>query len=388
MSEQIVRPVFFEGQILGATDLQATVEYSRGQEARHERYLHTWGIAWGLELSPKKKQIEVSGNTIDYQEIWLSPGLAIDGLGREIVVPEAYRLPENDFDQLNVAITDATALYPVLLVGRDKKAQPSAFSMGDCMVSESARQVEDYLITFRGPGEDLDLGSQQVPEISAGPDAGGTDGWMVLLGFVRWDNSIKKFTGFELTSLGVGRRYAGVLADEVAARGGKLLLRTQPQNESGKPAVLLDETDGGELKFGLLNAAGVVTPVLTVNAKGDVKAAGTIAGAFSSGSVYVQSGVATDGVVLPLPPGVTPDQVGPGKATIHIQLTPRLTGLTQPTAFPSIATSLECQVDSDRRLRCLVQWIELLAPNTTTIVPGSCDYSVMVAVPATAGGTP
>ena len=76
MSDQIARPVFYEGQILGAVDLQAAVEYSRGQEARHERYLHTWGIASGLELSPKAKQVEVNNNTIDYQEIWLSPGLA------------------------------------------------------------------------------------------------------------------------------------------------------------------------------------------------------------------------------------------------------------------------------------------------------------------------
>src|SRR5687768_17330815 len=126
MSDQIARPVFFEGQILGAIDLQDTVEYSRGREARHERYLHTWGIASGLELSAKPKQIEVNNATIDYQEIWLSPGLAIDGRGREILVPESRRLSEDDFDQLNVAITDPTALYPVLLIGRDKTAPASA----------------------------------------------------------------------------------------------------------------------------------------------------------------------------------------------------------------------------------------------------------------------
>jgi hypothetical protein len=211
---------------------------------------------------------------------------------------------------------------------------------------------------------------------------------MVLLGFVRWANNIKKFTGFELTSLGVGRRYAGVLADEVAARGGSLLLRTRPRNESGKPTLLLDETDGGKLKFGLLNAAGIVTPVLTVNAKGDMKAEGTISGALSSGSIYVQSGVATDGLILPLPPGVASDKVGPGKATVHIQVTPRLAGLTPPTANASVASALECRVDSDRRVRCLVRWIELNAPNTVTDLPGSCDYTVVVAVPATTGGSP
>ncbi len=386
MSDQIQRPVFYEGQILGALDLEATVEYGRGQEARHERYLHTWGIASGLQLTAKPKQLE-SGE--DYAEVTVSAGLAIDGRGREIIVAEATRLSEDEFDQLNVAITDASALYPVLLIGSDTVAPAAPFSVGDCAAAEPNRKVENYVITFRGPGENLDLGSQTVPDISAGPGVGdASESWMVLLGFVRWNKDIKKFTGFEVTSEGVGRRYAGVLADEVAARGGKLLLRTQPQNQSGKPALLIDETDGGELKFGLLNAAGIVTPVLTISAKGDVKAVGTISGAFSSGNVYVQSGNATDGVILPLPSGVDPDQVGPGKATVHIQLTPRLAGLTPPTANVSTAFPLECHVDADRRVRCLVQWTELDAPHIVTVLPGSCDYTVMVAVPATAGGTP
>lgn len=386
MSDQIQRPVFYEGQILGALDLEATVEYARGQEARHERYLHTWGIASGLQLTAKPKQLE-SGE--DYAEITVSPGLAIDGRGREIIVGEAKRLSEDEFDQLNVAINDTTALYPVLLVGNDTVAPAAPFSVGDCAAAEPNRKIENYEITFRGPGESLDLGSQTVPDISSGPGIGdASESWLVLLGFVRWNKVIKKFTGVELTSDGVGRRYAGVLADEVAARGGSLLLRTQPKNESGKPALLLDETDGGELKFGLLNAAGVVTPVLTVNAKGDVKAEGTISGALSSGSVYVQSGVATDGVILPLPPGVAPDQVGPGKATVHIQVTPRLAGLTAPTGNASVVSALECRVDNDRRLRCLVSWIELAAPNLVTDLPGSCDYTIMVAVPAATGGTP
>src|ERR1043165_8582380 len=132
MSDQIQRPVFYEGQILGALDLEATVEYSRGQEARHERFLHTWGIADGLVLSRKPKQLELSTGTVDYVEVLLSPGMAIDGRGREIVVAEEQRLSESDFDQLNVAINDKEALYPVLLIGRDAIESPSALNLGDC----------------------------------------------------------------------------------------------------------------------------------------------------------------------------------------------------------------------------------------------------------------
>ena len=387
MSDQIQRPVFYEGQILGALDLEATVEYSRGQEARHERYLHTWGIADGLQLTTKKKQLEISGTTFDYQEVTVSPGLAVDGRGREIIVAEATRLSEDDFDQLNVAITDATASYPVLLVGRDAAPPASGFTVGRCSDNAATRQIENFEITFLSPGVDLNLDGQALPDVSAGPGSNnGSNNWMVLLGFVKWDKNIKKFTAIADSALGVSPRYAGVLADEVAARNHKLLFRTRVKNTSGNPAMLLDETDGGRLQFGALNATGVVTPVLTVTAKGDVVATGTIKGAFTSGNVYVQSGVATDGLVLPLPSGVAPDQVGAGKATVHIQLTPRLSGLTSPTANAAVATSFQCEVDTDRRVKCLIRWIELNAPNTTIDLPGSCDYTVIVAVPATAGG--
>ena len=44
------RPVFFEGQYLGADDLTALMEYLREQDARHTLGLHTWGVAIGLQL--------------------------------------------------------------------------------------------------------------------------------------------------------------------------------------------------------------------------------------------------------------------------------------------------------------------------------------------------
>ncbi len=40
MSDTVVRPTFYEGEILPAADLIATVDSSRAQLARHERYVH------------------------------------------------------------------------------------------------------------------------------------------------------------------------------------------------------------------------------------------------------------------------------------------------------------------------------------------------------------
>ena len=48
MAAIIERPTFYEGQILAGADLNAAVDHARGQLARHERYLHLWGVAEGL----------------------------------------------------------------------------------------------------------------------------------------------------------------------------------------------------------------------------------------------------------------------------------------------------------------------------------------------------
>ena len=107
------RPAFFEGQILAAADLTSAVDYGRAEAARHDRYLHDWGIAEGLELT------KVPDATGKYVEVTLGPGMAIDGTGREIVVPTPVLLNTADFFNANGASPQAGANYPVLLHGLD-----------------------------------------------------------------------------------------------------------------------------------------------------------------------------------------------------------------------------------------------------------------------------
>ena len=188
MSSRIERPLFYENQILGAADLTAAVEHSRSQQARHDRSLHLWGIASGLELTGNDKQ---TAQGVAYQEITLSPGMAIDGTGREIVVPEAERLSEDVFDQLNVAIADQDAWYPVFLIGRDEPAPQPALAVGACYNAQPTRRVEGFDVRFGRPGDELDLDKQQAPDVPEGP---GNGEWTMLLGFVQWNASIKHFT--------------------------------------------------------------------------------------------------------------------------------------------------------------------------------------------------
>lgn len=79
------RPSFFEGEVIGAADLEQIMVYVREQTARHLLGGHTWGIVAGLQLM---EQTAPSG-AID---VYLLPGYAIDGYGRAVVVVNPLRL--------------------------------------------------------------------------------------------------------------------------------------------------------------------------------------------------------------------------------------------------------------------------------------------------------
>jgi hypothetical protein len=374
MSNRIERPIFYEGQVLGAADLTAGVEYGRGQQARHERFLHSWGIAGGLELTGADKETATGAK---YKEVTLSTGVAIDGTGREIIVPENERLSEDLFADLNVAIADKNAWYPVFLLGRDEPAPQSALAATTCGSSQPSRLIEGFEIGFGGPGEELNVDKQDIPEITDGPPGN----WRVLLGFVQWDATIKRFKDVAFESNGIGRRMAGVQADVVSARGGRLTLRTTPTNEAGKPALVIDEKDAWPLQFGRLTTQGTVTAVFKVNANGDVKAEGAITGLVTTGALYIQSGIATDGITLPLPPGITQKLVDDGQATLHIHLSPHFAiGIAPTNDISSFAVPIECGVDNARRVLCRFRLYKLNNSDAAQERPGACNYTIIASV--------
>lgn len=362
------RPAFFEGQVLAAADLTSTVEYGRAEIARHERYLHDWGIAGGLELTTQGKT-NAAGNK--YVEVTLEPGIAIDGTGREIIVPAPALLSPADFVRDNGASPKSGAYYPVLLQGTDSDAPAPPLVMGACgPAGQPTRTQEGYAIVFGGLGADLSLDEQQAPDVTAGPGpAAGQQPWQVLIGHVQWDTAITQFTDAD----GQGRRYAGVKADSVAARGGTLTLRAQPSPAPGQPVLRV----GGDppLTFGLFKGGNVVDPRLTVSAQGDVTATGTIKGALTQGEIRVQSGTATDGLVIPLPQGITQDQVDRGAVILHLFLTPHT-----PQSGPGTwYVPVECGVDAKRQLSCQV----MVGTGTSlsgSLKPGAADYLMVATV--------
>jgi hypothetical protein len=372
------RPTFFEGQVLAAEDLTSIVEYGRAEVARHERYLHDWGIAEGLELTPNPPT-DSSGKK--YVEVRLGAGIAIDGTGREIVVPTPVMLRTADFIRDNGASPQSGAYYPVLLQGADSDAPAPALTAGACgPATQSTRKQEGYVITYGGLGVDPLLNEPQVPDVTAGPVAApGQQPWTIQVGSVQWDSKQKKFTDAN----GSGRRYAGVKADTVAARGGILTLQAQPSPAPGQPALVI----GGDppFMFGLYKGGNAVDARLTVSAEGNVVATGTIKGAVAPGEIRIQSGTATDGVIIPLPPGITEDQVAGNAVTLYLYLTPHT---PQSTTHGTWYLPVECDVDSNRQLTC-----QVIVGSGTSFAGavqqhGPADYLIVATAASANGATP
>lgn len=186
----------------------------------------------------------------------------------------------------------------------------------------------------------------------------------------------------------------GVKAEDVSAQNDRLTLRSADRSKSDKAALVIDNENDGEMRFGLQDSSGQVVPVFTVNAKGDVKAEGKILGAIAGG-VQVESGVITDGALVPLPAGITQQQIDDGEATIQVNMTPRH---QQPSILPAPAPGehwamqpLECYADG-RRVVCRILWHETdLAGGggaiTHMVLPGVCDYQVFGFVKAEGGAS-
>ena len=73
---------FFDRQFLRASDFQAEQSYHLDRRTRHNRLLHTPGVAEGLEV-----QGDVASTTVT-----VKPGTALDALGREIVLLQQLTL--------------------------------------------------------------------------------------------------------------------------------------------------------------------------------------------------------------------------------------------------------------------------------------------------------
>jgi len=387
-STNVTRPIFYEGQILASADLTATVDYARQQMARHECFVHIPGIITGLSLQPQSKTDSASKKT--YVTVSVAPGIVADSTGRQTVVSSAIPLDPNQLlQQVN---PQAGVFYPVFLECLDQQAPASSSLTGACNAAQSTRMQEASQITYGPPGSELALPPASAPGYTSVP--GSQE--QVLLGFVKYDPTIAggQFVAVQAVGAsGVGPQYVGVNAAEVESQTGSLLLSTHPPGYTGANPVMgvqITEANGGQLIFGKVNPDGSVTPGAIITSQG------LVPGAVAPGTIQAQSGIACDGMILPLPLGISLSDIG-AKEVAHIHVSLRMSDLQPPAAPLATPTAPnlqwvmvphECWVDpTSLQVHCRVKWVDPSGVAAPQVLAALCDYTVIVAVPASGGGS-
>lgn len=385
----VLRPTYQEGQILGAADLNAQLTYERLGAVLHERTEHLWGVAQGLALETIDRK--TPDGKARYVDVTLGAGRAVDRLGRSIVVLEPIPVDPDAFRQ-QIAKPNSTDLYPVFVqaieVPRAGETQP-----GKCAVALTTRIEEALQISFGLPGEELSVLDQPAATVDQGFGTP-TLSDKVLVGWVKFNAdpplpgfAANKFNSVATESNGIRVRYVGVVASDVVAGGGELTLHTRPGGARFAVSIREDSTGCCQLTFGKQDGSGAIVPTFSVDEKGNIVHAGTLTPA-PVANTLAESGVAFDGIKVPVPAGVTEEQVNQGTVRLHVQLTP----VSQPPktvilkagaklAFP-LVTRCTVDVTSDRVVHCQVRWYDPKAADPTDAdnyveFPGACTYTVI-----------
>lgn len=244
MANTLVERVrYYERQYLGVDDFKAEQDYDRDQLRRHLLGEHTWGIVVGLELYEQDKDGGAPG-----VDIFITPGMAIDGLGHQIVLTEPYQLPEELFASyvFNPASPDGQ-WFPVWLRYREENTAPPAPGYAQCDVTDQeSRTIETFRVvvgnlTDSQQRDKITVNGKLVEATDELPDASvpyqdltATDStrWLLQLGFVRWlakanpaadgDHFVKSQSDTEKKKAREGRAYAGNVTSKMFAPAGKL----------------------------------------------------------------------------------------------------------------------------------------------------------------------
>ena len=265
---EVVRPLYSDGQYLSASDFDVALDYARRGLGRHELGSHTFGLIVGLDL------VEVAdASDATLVDAFLTPGMAVDGYGRQIVsfsripidtslfdafVDQAHRSVWIEFDE-----TTATAAGP---------GYADCGSGGPTRVVEGFKLLVDPTVTTVPVMVD---GEEAIAEPAAGASIPADESvpfqqlpaepplarWPLRLGTLRWDGGVRRFrpAGDRLAE---GREYAGVVAADVLAPASTL--RVAPRTAATDP----DAADFAKVE-GRLRVTGRINAEKEVWLEGD-----------------------------------------------------------------------------------------------------------------------
>lgn len=256
------RPRFFEGQYLGADDLESFLQYAREHDARHLLGAHTWGIVAGIELVDG---VSVTGEP----EYLLTPGVAVDGYGRLLVLTAPLRLTTDLFAQQASGSVNVWIRYDETAYSNTRPG----FQTCDC--SDAYTRVAEAVSIEVGPrpgvtrrqsplmvGDEVFVDAREAPgwHLTAQPLAcdgsvpaqtfpleGDQDLWLIPVGQVAWNKAAGTFVAPAMADRKASRmfrRQAGTLTEHIYPAAG--LLRLRPRWAARQAGVSADQVCAAE----------------------------------------------------------------------------------------------------------------------------------------------
>ncbi len=229
-SGDIKRVNYSERQFLRPQDFQDEQAYHIDMRRRHNIAHHTWGIVAGLDL--EEQAIEGAEEV----NVYVKPGMAVDGFGREIFVVQPYKLnPEDGFKPFNTKRhLEVWISYNQELADRP----PAGYEVCD-VKDQFIRLRENFKIKVgpQTPPHDAVViaGERKIPPTIPSdesipyqelPEDGDNPRWLVRVGSVSWDGVNQKFLKAPTEVLLIaGRNYVGNVAAEIQAPVGELVIK-------------------------------------------------------------------------------------------------------------------------------------------------------------------
>ena len=245
------RPHFFEGQYLGAEDLEILLGYLREQSARHLLGAHTLGIVAGIDLASR-------ADAAGAPEYFLTPGVAIDGYGREIVVLTPYKIDAALFAVQPTGLVNVWIRYDEVSAGGVRKGfevcdavdayarvtesfavevglrnttsqREAGVALGDLTFGDARDALGNYLPGPAGLGPPIACDGSVAAQFFPLPDD--PDIWLIPVGRVPWTQGSPGTVGppndtTDKQSM-LFRRQAGIVAESIVAANGLLRLRAR-----------------------------------------------------------------------------------------------------------------------------------------------------------------
>jgi hypothetical protein len=251
----IERLNYYEGEYLGATDFQAEQDYQRDMRRRHNVGQHTWGIVNGLDLALVPTGVNAPGSNLPEVNIYVQPGMAIDGFGREIVVLSKTQLTTDLFAAYNNPAAQYTIMSVWISYAQVLLNPPSDGCTAANAANSYGRIQETFALSVTQSGAPptddpivVDGTSMQVPvpptSTTTPPQPGvivlpyddsipyqefstddSTDFWYVQIGQVFWDSNNQALVQAPNLSAATEREYAGNVSNAIYVPGGTLTIK-------------------------------------------------------------------------------------------------------------------------------------------------------------------